>query len=72
MKRRSAIKTDLFADQHYKQTLDMLCDPLTEIKSCINFAALASEVDRIAPRLVYVEDTLEQTTVTLAAASSGV
>ncbi|TCJ11616.1 IS5 family transposase [Parasulfuritortus cantonensis] len=50
MKRRSAIKTDLFADQHHKQTLDKLGDPLAEIESCIDFAALAAAVDRIAPR----------------------
>ncbi len=50
MKKRSAIKTDLFADQHHKQTLDKLGDPLTEIESCIDFAALAAEIDRIAPR----------------------
>lgn len=52
MKRRSAIKTDLFADPHHKQTLDTLGDPLTEIEACIDFAALAGEVDRIAPRPV--------------------
>lgn len=50
MKKRSAIKTDLFADQHHKQTLDKLGDPLQEIESCIDFVALAAEVDRIAPR----------------------
>lgn len=50
MKKRSAIKSDLFADQQHKQTLDKLGDPLTEIEACIDFAALASEVDRIAPR----------------------
>ena len=50
MKRRSAIKTDLFADQQHKQTLDKLGDPLTEIETCIDFTALAAEVDRIAPR----------------------
>lgn len=52
MKKRSAIKTDLFADQHHKQTLDKLGDPLTEIEACIGFAALAAEVDRMAPRPV--------------------
>lgn len=50
MKQRSAIKTDLFADQQHKQALDKLGDPLTEIETCIDFAALAAEVDRIAPR----------------------
>jgi hypothetical protein len=29
MKQRSAIKTDLFADQHHKQTLDKLGDPVS-------------------------------------------
>ena len=52
MKKRSAIKTDLFADLQHKQTLDKLGDPLTEIEACIDFVALAAEVDRIAPRPV--------------------
>jgi IS5 family transposase len=52
MKQRSAIKTDLFADQHHKERIDKLGDPLSEIASCIDFAALAAEVDRIAPRPV--------------------
>lgn len=52
MKPRSAIKTDLFADQHHTQALDKLGDPLAEIEGCIDFAALAAEVDRIAPRPV--------------------
>lgn len=50
MKKRSAIKTDPFADQHHKQMLDKLGDPLTEIEACIDFAALTAGVDRIAPR----------------------
>lgn len=50
MKRRSAIKTDLFADTHHREKLDKLGDPLSEIESCIDFKALAAEVDRIAPR----------------------
>jgi len=50
MKKRSAIKTDLFTDQHHKQMLDKLGDPLTEIAACIDFGALAAQVDRIAPR----------------------
>jgi transposase, IS5 family len=52
MNKRSAIKTDLFADQQHKQTLDKLGDPLTEIEACIDFAALAAQVDLIAPRPV--------------------
>jgi IS5 family transposase len=50
MKRRSAIKTDLFADTHHREKIDKLGDPLSEIASCIDFTVLAAEVDRIAPR----------------------
>jgi IS5 family transposase len=50
MKRRNAIKTDLFADTHHREKIDKLGDPLSEIGSYIDFVALASEVDRIAPR----------------------
>jgi hypothetical protein len=49
---RSAIKTDLFADDHHRKKIDSLGDPLAEIESYIDFAALAAEVDRIAPRPV--------------------
>lgn len=52
MKTRSAIKTDLFAEQHHKEALDKLGDPLTQIERCIDFAALAAHVDGIAPRPV--------------------
>lgn len=52
MNPRSAIKTDLFADQYHKKTLDKLGDPLAEIEGCIDFAALAAKVDRTAPRPV--------------------
>lgn len=52
MKRRNAIKTDLFADTQHREKIDKLGDPLSEIGSCIDFAALAAEVDRIAPRPV--------------------
>lgn len=52
MKPRSAIKTDLFADEHHRRKIDSLGDPLTEIESHIDFAALAAEVDRVAPRPV--------------------
>lgn len=52
MNQRSAIKTDLFADQYHKKTLDKLGDPLAEIEGCIDFAALAAKVDRTAPRPV--------------------
>jgi IS5 family transposase len=52
MKPRSAIKTDLFAAEHRRDKIDCLGDPLAEIGTCIDFAALAAEVDRVAPRLV--------------------
>ena len=52
MKPRSAIKTDLFADEHHRKKIDSLGDPLTEIESHIEFSALAAEVDRVAPRPV--------------------
>ena len=52
MKQRTAIKTDLFADEHHRKKIDTLGDPLVEIESCIDFAALAAEVDRVAPRPV--------------------
>ena len=52
MKPRSAIKTDLFADDQHRKKIDSLGDPLAEIESYIDFAALAAEVDRIAPRPV--------------------
>lgn len=52
MKLRSAIKTDLFAAETHRRKIDSLGDPLVEIESCIDFAALAAEVDRVAPRPV--------------------
>ena len=52
MKPRSAIKTDLFADVYHREKIDTLGDPLAEIESYIDFVALATEVDRIAPRPV--------------------
>lgn len=52
MTKRSAIKTDLFADLEHKAKIDALGDPLAEIDACIDFAALAAEVDRMAPRPV--------------------
>ncbi len=50
MKPRTAIKTDLFAAETHRRKIDSLGDPLAEIESCIDFAALAAAVDRIAPR----------------------
>jgi len=52
MKKRSAIRTDLFADEHHRKKIDALGDPLSEIESHIDFAALAAAVDTIAPRPV--------------------
>ena len=48
--RKSAIKTDLFVADFHQQKLDQLSDPLLRIVSCIDFPALAAEVDRVAPR----------------------
>lgn len=53
MKKRSAIKTDLFADQHHNHMLFKLGDPLTEIEACIDFASLAAEVNHIAQSQLY-------------------
>lgn len=55
MKKRTAIKTDLFADDHHRKKIDTLGDPLAEIESHIDFAALAAEVDRVAPRPVSLQ-----------------
>lgn len=52
MKPRSAIKTDLFTDEQHRNKIDSLGDPLSEIESHIDFAALAAEIDRVAPRTV--------------------
>ena len=52
MKPRSAIKTDLFADEHHRKKIDALGDPLADIESHIDFASLAAEVDEVAPRPV--------------------
>ena len=50
MKPRSAIKTDLFADEHHRKKIDSLGDPRAESESHIDFAAPAADVDRVAPR----------------------
>ena len=55
MKKRSAIKTDLFADSRYREKIDKLGDPLAEIDGALDFAARAAEVDRIAPRPVSLQ-----------------
>ena len=50
MKKRSAIKNDLFAPQLREDQIDHLGDPLAGIESCIDFKALAMAVDQVAPR----------------------
>jgi len=45
-------KTDLFAADLHQQKLDQLGDPLLRIASCIDFPALAAEVDRVVRPLV--------------------
>lgn len=52
MKKRTAIKADLFAEEHHRKKINTLGDPLIEIESYIDFVALAAEVDRVAPRPV--------------------
>ena len=52
MKQRSAIKTDLFANETHRAKIDALGDPLQDIEAHIDFAALAAQVDRVAPRPV--------------------
>ena len=52
MKPRSAIKSDLFAAESRAPKIDSLGDPLVKISQVVDFAALASEVDRVAPRIV--------------------
>ena len=48
--KRSAIKTDLFAGDKRRTKLDKLGDPLALLDKHIDFAALAAQVDRVAPR----------------------
>jgi hypothetical protein len=50
--RKSAIKTDLFAADLHHQKLDQLGDPLLRIGACIDFTALAAQVDWCGPRPV--------------------
>ena len=50
MKRRSAIKKDLFAADQRREKIDRLGDPLLAFEAHIDFIALAKEVDRLAPR----------------------
>ena len=50
MRKRSALRPDLFAGQRRESKLDRLGDPLVALDQHIDFAALAAEVDRVAPR----------------------
>lgn len=52
---RSAIKNDLFAADLRKHKIDRLGDPLVAFETHIDFAALAAEVDRVAPRPVSLQ-----------------
>ena len=51
MKESSAIKNDLFAPHQRAEQIDHLGDPLAQIEASIDFALLAAEVDRVAPRV---------------------
>lgn len=50
--RKNTIKTDLFATNFHRQKLDQLDNPLLRIALYIDFPALATDVDRAAPRPV--------------------
>ena len=43
--KKTTIKTDLFAADLHHQKLDQLGDPLLLIGACIDFTALAAQVD---------------------------
>ena len=49
MKPRKAIISDLFAAESRAPKIDSLGDRLVKISEVVDFAALASEVDRVAP-----------------------
>lgn len=53
--KRSAIKHDLFAGDKRRAKLDRLGDPLQALEAHIDFAALAADVDRVAPRAVSLQ-----------------
>ncbi len=48
--KRSALRPDLFAGQRWESKLDRLGDPLVALDMHIDFAAVAAELDREAPR----------------------
>ena len=49
MTRRTAIQPDLFAAEEHRAKLDRLGDPQQEMEAVIDFAALATRVEKIAP-----------------------
>ncbi len=50
MKTLSAIKTGPPADEHHREKIDSLGDPLVDIASHVDLASLAAHVDLVAPR----------------------
>lgn len=50
MSQKTAIKTSLFAAEEREQKLDRKGDLLSTLEKHVNFAALAAEIDRVAPR----------------------
>ena len=52
MKPCVAIKCNLFAAESNVPKIDSLCDSLIKITRMVDFAALAGEVDGVAPRMI--------------------
>jgi hypothetical protein len=52
MKPRIAIEHYLFAERSRAPKIDSLGDPLVKVSDVVDFAVLASEVDRVAPDVV--------------------
>ncbi len=50
MSQKTAIKISLFAAEEREQKLDRKGDLLSTLEKHVNFAALAAEIDRVAPR----------------------
>ncbi|MFW8567335.1 hypothetical protein [Orrella sp. 11846] len=46
----SAVKLERFADEHQREKLDQIGDPLTNIDALLNFKALSARVDKISPK----------------------
>lgn len=55
MKRRTAIKADLFAAERHREKIDGLGDPLQRIEWHIDFVTLAQQVDQVAPSPVSLQ-----------------